>query len=150
MEDIMQLCDVVRETGFAIHRYHKNGHLEKVYENALAHRLRKLGLDVKQQHPIKVYDEDGTMIGDYNADLFVDNRLIIELKAAKALADEHVAQVLGYLRASRIEHGLLINFGAPKFEIKKYVLSQAGQSVRASGIFSALLSIFAFLAPFRG
>jgi hypothetical protein len=51
MEDIMKLCDVVRETGFAIHRYHKHGHLEKVYENALAHRLRKLGLDVKQQYP---------------------------------------------------------------------------------------------------
>jgi GxxExxY protein len=69
MEDIMKLCDVVRETGFAIHRYHKHGHLEKVYENALAHRLRKLGLDVKQQYPLKVYDEDGTLIGDYNADL---------------------------------------------------------------------------------
>jgi GxxExxY protein len=59
MKDIMELCDVVRETGFAIHRYHRHGHLEKVYENALAHRLRKLGLDVKQQHPLKVYDEDG-------------------------------------------------------------------------------------------
>jgi GxxExxY protein len=95
MEDIVKLCDVVRETGFAIHRYQKHGHLEKVYENALAHRLRKLGPDVKQQYPLKVYDEDGTLIGDYNADLFVDNRLIIELKAAKALADEHVAQILG-------------------------------------------------------
>jgi hypothetical protein len=52
MQDIMQLCDVVRETGFAIHCYHKHGHLEKVYENALAHRLRKLGLDVKQQYPL--------------------------------------------------------------------------------------------------
>ena len=72
MEDIMKLCDVVRETGFAIHRYHKHGHLEKVYENALAHRLRKLGLDVKQQYPLKVYDEDGTLIGDYSADVFAD------------------------------------------------------------------------------
>ena len=62
MEDIMKLCDVVRETGFAIHRYHKHGHLEKVYENALAHRLRKLGLEVKQQYPLKAYDEDGTLI----------------------------------------------------------------------------------------
>ena len=150
MEDIMKLCDVVRETGFAIHRYHKHGHLEKVYENALAHRLRKLGLDVKQHHLLKVYDEDGTLIGDYNADLFVENRLIIELKAAKALADEHVAQILGYLRASRVEHGLLINFGAPKFEIKKYVLSQSGQGVGSGGFASALLSNFAFLAPFRG
>jgi hypothetical protein len=51
-------------------------------------------LDVKQQYPLKVYDEDGTLIGDYSADLFVDNRLIIELKAAKALADEHVARIL--------------------------------------------------------
>jgi hypothetical protein len=62
------------QTGFAIHRYHKHGHLEKVYENALAHRLQKLGLDVKQQYPLKVYDEDGTLIGDYHADLFVDTR----------------------------------------------------------------------------
>ena len=54
MEDIMKLCDVVRETGFAIHRYHKHGHLEKVCENALAHRLRKLGLEVKQP-PAKCY-----------------------------------------------------------------------------------------------
>jgi len=150
MREIMELCDVVRETAFAIHRYHKHGHLEKVYENALAHRLRKLGLDVKQQHPLQVYDEDGTLIGDYNADLFVDNRLIIELKAAKALADEHVAQILGYLRASRIEHGLLINFGAPKFEIKKYALTQPGKDARTDGFASALLSILALLAPFRG
>src|ERR1017187_1154123 len=117
MENIMQLCDVVRETGFAIHRYHKHGHLEKVYENALAHRLRKLGLDVKQQYPLKVYDEDGTLIGDYNADLFVDNRLIIELKAVKALADEHVAQILGCLRSSGVEHGLLIKNGGFNHEI---------------------------------
>jgi GxxExxY protein len=147
MKDIMELCDVVREAGFAIHRYHRHGHLEKVYENALAHRLRKLGLDVKQQHPLQVYDEDGTLIGDYNADLFVDNRLIIELKAAKTLADEHVAQLLGYLRASRIEHGLLINFGAPKFEIRKFALSQPGQNTGSGGIASLLVSV---LAPFRG
>ena len=150
MEDIMKLCDVVRETGFAIHRYHKHGHLEKVYENAPAHRLRKLGLDVKQQHPLKVYDEDGTLIGDYNADLFVDNRLIIELKAAKALADEHVAQILGYLRSSRVEHGLLINFGAPKFEIKKYALSRIGEAGRPGGLTGGVLSLFASLVPFRG
>jgi len=150
MEDIMKLCDVVRETGFAIHRYHKHGHLENVYENALAHRLRKLGLDVKQQFPLKVYDEDGTLIGDYSADLFVDNCLIIELKAAKALADEHVAQMLGYLRSSRVEHGLLINFGAPKFEIKKYVLSRIGESRRPSSLIEGTLSLFASLALFRG
>src|SRR5437867_3848858 len=119
MQDIMKLCDVVRETGFAIHVYHGHGHLEKVYENALAHRLRKLGLDVKQRHSMTVYDEDGTVIGEYFADLLVENCLIVELKAARIIADEHIAQILGYLKASRIEHGLLINFGSYKFHIKK-------------------------------
>jgi GxxExxY protein len=118
MYDVMQLCDTVRETSFAIHRYLWHGHLEKVYENALAHRLRRIGLDVKQQYPLAVFDEDGTAIGDYFADLFIENQLIVELKATKALAAEHVAQLLGYLRAARMEHGLLINFGAPKFEIR--------------------------------
>src|SRR5262245_17236552 len=124
MQNIMKLCDTVRETAFAIHKYHRHGHLEKVYENALGHRLRKLGLEVNQQHPLTVYDEDGTVIGAYNADLLVDNRLIVEIKAARALADEHVAQLLGYLRSSRIEHGLLMNFGASRFQIRKYILSQ--------------------------
>jgi len=75
------------------------------------------------QHPLAVLDEDGTPLGDYFADIFVENRLIVEIKACKALSDEHVAQLLGYLRSSRIEHGLLINFGARKLEIRKYVLS---------------------------
>lgn len=67
-------------------------------------------------------DEDGTPLGDYFADLLVENVLIIELKACQNIADEHIAQILGYLRSSRIEHGLLINFGAPRLQIKKYVL----------------------------
>lgn len=121
--DIFALCDVVRETGFALHRYLRHGHLEKVYENGMVHRLRKAGLIVEPQHPLQVLDEDGTVLGDYFADLFIERRLIVELKACAALEDAHVAQLLGYLRACRIEHGLLINFGAPRFQIKKYVLS---------------------------
>jgi GxxExxY protein len=69
-----------------------------VYENALAHRLRKAGFEVQQQHPIKVYDEDGTLIGEYFADIFVEGRLILELKAVKNLSPEHEAQILGYLK----------------------------------------------------
>ena len=128
MKEIMKLTAIVRETAFAIHCYHKHGHLEKIYENALAHRLRKDGWVVHQQHPLKVFEEDGTLIGEYYADLFIDSRLIVEVKAVKALADEHVAQVLGYLRSSRIEHGLLMNFGAPKFEIRKYALTPLGNA----------------------
>ncbi len=119
---IFKLCDVIRETSFAIHRYHKQGHLEKIYENALAHRLRKLGVNVEQQVALKVFDEDETVLGEYYADLFVENCLIIELKACQNLADEHIAQILGYLRSSKIKHGLLINFGASKLQIKKYIL----------------------------
>jgi GxxExxY protein len=120
---IYDLSNVVREVAYAIHVYHGSGHLEKVYENALAHRLRLVGIDVKQQHPIRVMDEDGTPLGDYFADLFVENCLIIELKAAKTIADEHIAQILGYLKSTRIEHGILINFGSYKFELKKFAMS---------------------------
>lgn len=123
--EIFRLCDRVRETAFALHRYLRHGHLEKVYGNGLAHRLSKAGVQVKQQHPLQVLDEDGTPLGDYLADLLVEGELVVELKACKALADEHVAQLLGYLRACRIEHGLLINFGSGKLEIRKYVLSEA-------------------------
>jgi len=122
-DDINKLCDIVRQTSYEIHCYHRNGHLEKIYENALVHRLGLLGLDVKQQHPITVYDEDGTVLGDFFADLFIENCLIVELKACKAIAEEHVAQLLGYLKSSRIETGLLINFGTPKLSVKKYLMT---------------------------
>jgi GxxExxY protein len=123
-DNINQLCDLVRETSFALHKYHRNGHLEKVYENGLASRLRKQGLKVQQQYPLKVYDEDGTILGEYFADLFVEDRLIIELKAVKRTTDEHVAQLLGYLTSSRIETGLLINFGASRLFVKKYLMTR--------------------------
>jgi len=122
-QDIKQLCDIVRGISFDIHCYLRSGHLEKIYENALVHRLKKKGVKVEQQYPLSVYDEDATLLGDFHANLFVDNKLIVEIKACKTLANEHIAQLLGYLRASRIEHGLLINFGAPKLQIKKYALS---------------------------
>ncbi|MFO0798015.1 MAG: GxxExxY protein [Gemmataceae bacterium] len=122
---VYELCDIVRETGFALHTYLKNGHQEKVYERGLAHRLRKQGIAVEPQYPLNVYDDDGTPLGEFFADLLVEGILVVELKAVRATTDEHVAQLLGYLRSSRLEHGLLVNFGAPRFSIKKYVLSEA-------------------------
>lgn len=99
--------------------------MEKIYENALIHRLRKQGIEVSQQHPLAVYDEDGTQLGEFFADLLVENRLIVELKAVRTVLEEHVAQLLGYLKSARIETGLLINFGAPAFQIKKYLMTEA-------------------------
>jgi GxxExxY protein len=150
MKTIKELCDVVRETAYAIHVYHGHGHLEKVYENALANRLQKAGIEVKQQHPLNVYDEDGTMIGEYFADLLVDGRLVVELKACRATADEHIAQILGYLKSAKIEDGLLINFGSYKFEIKKYVMNEhvPGSAPKTSGLSLSLVS--AFFAFFCG
>ena len=123
--NINELCDIVRETSFAVHTYHRNGHLEKIYENALVHRLRKLGLKVLAQHPLTVRDEDGTVLGEYFADLFIEDCLIVELKAVRAVTDEHVAQILGYLKSARIETGLLVNFGATKLFVKKYLMTAA-------------------------
>ena len=121
--EIFRLCDLIRETSFSLHQYLRHGHLEKVYENGLVHRLIKAGLKVEQQYPLKVLDEDGTVLGEFIADLYVEECLIVELKACKVIIGDHTAQLLGYLRASRKEHGLLINFGVPKLEVKKYVLS---------------------------
>jgi len=145
MKTMNELSALVRQTAYDIHVYHGNGHLEKVYENALANRLRKAGLDVKQQHPLKVHDEDGTVIGEYFADLLVDGQLIVELKAAKAIADEHVAQTLGYLKASRTEHGLLINFGSYRFQIRKFIFNNGKVTEPVMG---KLLSILPFLSVF--
>ena len=122
-DPIFQLCDQVREAAFDLHKYLKHGHLEKVYENGLANRLRKIGLKVQQQQHLVVHDEDRTVLGEYCADLFVEELLLVELKACKALANEHEAQLLGYLRGCQIEHELLVNFSAHKLEVRKFILS---------------------------
>ena len=94
------------------------GFLEKVYENALAIELKKSGLSVKQQYSLPVYYED-ELVGKYFADLFVEDSVIVELKAVRELVSEFSAQVINYLKAARIKTGLLINFGKPKIDIKR-------------------------------
>ena len=93
--------------------YHRLGYgfLEKVYENAMAIELRRAGLKVEQQAKIDVYYE-GEVVGEYFADLLVDNAVIVELKAARGISDENEAQLLNYLRATPYEVGLLLNFGS--------------------------------------
>lgn len=120
--EINQLADIIRETSFAAHKYFKNGYLEKVYENSLRNRLNRLGLNVKQQVPIPVMDEDGSVVGDYIADLIVEGTILVELKAVKSIADEHIAQMLSYLNATELNHGMLINFGSTKLQVRKYVI----------------------------
>lgn len=97
------------------------GFLEKVYENALVIELNKNGLICSKQHPIDVhYDEK--IVGNYFADIIVDNEVILEIKAAENLCEEHEFQLINYLKATEIEIGLLLNFGK-KPEIKRKIFS---------------------------
>lgn len=94
------------------------GFLEKVYENAMIIELKKLGLTAVRQQPIHVYYDD-EIVGEYFADLIVEDRVIIELKAKGKLNEEHEAQLINYLKATEIEVGLLMNFGTkPDFKRK--------------------------------
>lgn len=96
------------------------GFLEKVYENALAHELRKAGMKAQQQYGITVY-YDGLAVGEYTADLLVNGVLLLELKAVKEFDDIHLAQCLNYLKATNFRLCLLMNFGNPKLKVRRVV-----------------------------
>lgn len=97
------------------------GFLEKVYENALVLELRKIGLKVVQQHPIKVR-YDGHIVGEYVADLLVQDSVLAELKCVSALDKSHVAQSLNYLKATELRLCILVNCGRPKVEVRRVIL----------------------------
>jgi len=97
------------------------GFLEKVYENALLIELRKRGLTAQQQKPISVFYE-GQVVGDFYADILVNDQIILELKVGEAIAKEHIAQILNYLKATGIRLGILLNFGPKGVEHKRYVV----------------------------
>ncbi len=96
------------------------GFLEKVYENALVHELRRAGLAVEQQHRMVIRYDD-VVVGDYTADLLVEDMLLVELKVARLIDDIHRAQCLNYLKATGLRLCLLLNFGKPRLEIKRMV-----------------------------
>jgi GxxExxY protein len=101
-----------------VHRVLGPGFLESIYHNALLLRLKALGLKVESQEPLPVYF-DGEMIGDFLADIIVEDCLILELKAVSALNSAHEVQLVNYLTAAKIETGLLLNFGAKSLEFKR-------------------------------
>lgn len=94
------------------------GFLESVYQRALQHELSKAGIAFESQITLKVH-YDGVVVGDFAADLLVDESLLVELKAILALATTHEVQLVNYLTATKIEEGLLLNFGAPRLEFKR-------------------------------
>jgi GxxExxY protein len=116
--EMSELTERVIRCAFAVSNTLGCGFLEKVYENALAHELRKAGIRAEQQHGITVY-YDGVAVGEYAADLLVEGVLLVELKAVKDLDDIHLAQCLNYLRATRLRLCLLMNFAKPKLEVRR-------------------------------
>ena len=106
----------VGQIAYDIHEYFGTGLLEKVYESAFEHRLQKLGYQVERQKPVRVYDYDGFCVGEYFVDLYVNDCLVVELKSTAAIAPEHLAQLINYLKIMDKPVGLLVNFGSRKFE----------------------------------
>ena len=113
---------------FQVYRELGYGFLERVYANALVLAARDLGLEIRQQVPIRVHYRS-VLIGEYVADMLANGLVLVELKAAKALVDEHQAQLLNYLRATSYEVGLLLNFG-PKAQYKRMVFSNSRKGNR--------------------
>ncbi len=114
------ITEIIIAAAFQVSNTLGVGFLEKVYENAFRIELEKQNLLVEQQKPINVFYCD-QVVGEYFADLFVENKIILELKAVKEISNIHQAQLMNYLRACNIKVGLIINFGNPKVEIKRMV-----------------------------
>ncbi len=120
--ELNKLTEKIIGCAFTVSNTLGAGFLEKVYENALAHELRKAGSKVEQQKPISVF-YDGVIVGEYIADSLVEDCLLIELKTVERFSEAHLAQSLNYLKATKLPLCLLINFGKPKVEIKRVYLS---------------------------
>jgi GxxExxY protein len=99
-----------------------HGFLEKVYENALLHELRKTEMECRSQHGIQVF-YDGIVAGEYVADLLVEGTILVEVKAVRQLDETHLAQCLNYLKATGLSVCLLLNFGRPRIEVKRVMRS---------------------------
>ena len=105
-----ELCEEIIGAFYRVYNTLRHGFLEKVYENALMVELKRMGFHVLQQSEVQVFYQ-GIEVGYYKADLIVENKVIVELKTAENIAEEHECQLINYLRASDIEVGLILNFG---------------------------------------
>ena len=118
--DIKELTYLINGAVFEVNKVLGPGFLEKVYENSMVVELKKRYLKAQAQEPIKVKYK-GEIVGEYFADIVVEDRIILELKAVESLKKIHEAQLLNYLNATDCKIGLLINFAYPKAEIKRFV-----------------------------
>jgi GxxExxY protein len=119
-EQLNKLTEAIIRCAFKVSNTLGVGFLEKVYENALAVELRRSGVRVRQQHDVQV-EYEGVVVGDYTADLLVEDSVVVELKATSSIDPIHRAQCLNYLRAANLNVGLVVNFGQPSLEVKRVV-----------------------------
>ena len=106
---------------YTVHNILGCGFLEKVYENALIIELQNRNIKCQQQHPIKVYYNE-QVVGDYFADILVDDKVILEIKVVKVFSEIHEAQLMNYLKATKLRLGILLNFANTKVEYKRIVM----------------------------
>lgn len=116
-----ELTEKILGAAFKVQNTLGSGFLEKVYENAIVVELRRVGIGLEQQKPLQV-KYDGTIVGEYLADLVVEGRVVVEIKAVSQLDPVHEAQLLNYLKATGIRVGLLLNFGQPKLKYRRRVV----------------------------
>lgn len=124
------LTDKILKAFYRVYNALGYGFLEKVHENALLFELIGARLKVTKQQPVKVYYQ-GKLVGNYFADLIVEDKVIIELKIAEAICDAQVAQLRNYLRATEVEVGLLLNFGTNPQFVRKFYSNESKQPNRA-------------------
>lgn len=115
-----EITEKIIGSAYAVSNTLGSGFLEKVYENALYIEVRKSGLNVIKQHALQVFYDD-EVVGDYFADLFVENEVVVELKTVNIITEIHQAQLMNYLIACNKRCGLIIDFGKPRVEIKRMV-----------------------------
>ncbi|MEW6203209.1 MAG: GxxExxY protein [bacterium] len=115
-----EITETIISAALKIHNTLGCGFLEKVYENALVHEMRKRGLQVETQKPIQVVYDD-IIVGDYKMDIIVEGKVIVELKASGVIEEVHKAQLLNYLRACNLRLGLIFNFSKPRLQVKRMV-----------------------------
>ena len=121
------LSDKIIKCFYEVYNILGYGFLEKVYENALYNELKNFGLNSERQKKIDVFYKDN-LVGEYYADIIVEDKIILELKAAEAICEEHEFQLINYLKATKIEVGLLLNFGKEP-EIRRKIFTNDRKSI---------------------
>lgn len=118
MKDDNELIQKINQAAYEVRLHLAPGYLEAVYRNALVMELRAIGLLAEPEKPLKVYYK-GHIVGDYVADIIVENRIILELKAVREISPAHEAQLVNYLHATGLQYGVLINYGGDRFVFHK-------------------------------